>query len=112
VAAESDSIQLGPDGNISVYRLVQESLTNIARHAHATKASVSIAEAEGCLVVRIADNGRGFEASPGQPARTLGLVGMRERARALSGQLQIDSAPGRGTTVTITIPLARTAPSS
>jgi two-component system sensor histidine kinase UhpB len=79
-----------------VYRVVQESLSNIARHAEAHHVTVELGRDHGRPVVRIADDGVGFQGSPGNG---IGLVGMRERARLARGRVQVASAPGRGTIV-------------
>jgi two-component system sensor histidine kinase UhpB len=79
-----------------VYRVVQESLSNAARHAGAGHVRVSLGRDHGRPVIRIADDGRGFASPPGDG---LGLVGMRERARLAGGRLDVHSSPGRGTVV-------------
>jgi two-component system sensor histidine kinase UhpB len=81
---------------IVVYRVVQESLSNITRHAQATQVVVEIGRDHGRPVVRVVDDGCGFT---GQPGDGIGLVGMRERARLARGRLDVTSIPGRGTTV-------------
>src|SRR3954454_24538115 len=80
-----------------VYRVVQESLSNITRHAEATSVMVEVGRDHGRPVVRIVDDGVGFSTLDGSDG--IGLVGMRERARLARGRLQVTSAPGRGTTV-------------
>ncbi len=93
----------------ALYRIVQEGLTNSAKHAHATQISVDLTEREGVAHVHLHDNGRGFDANAPlkKPANEggLGLMGMRERVMLLDGQLQIASQPGQGTTIDVTIPL-------
>ncbi|MCW5851804.1 MAG: GAF domain-containing sensor histidine kinase [Anaerolineae bacterium] len=90
----------------AVYRMAQEALTNIARHAQATRARVELDITDTELRVRVIDNGIGFnpnqECEPGH----FGLVGMTERAHLLGGTLDIASAPGRGTRLTIRVPLS------
>jgi two-component system sensor histidine kinase UhpB len=95
----------------ALYRIVQESLTNVARHAHAQKTCILLKEDGQRVALTISDDGSGFDQSqlqkvpgPGQE-RGWGLVGMYERAHLLDGTLSIDSAPGRGTTVQGFIPL-------
>jgi len=88
---------LGPDEQLVVYRVVQEGLSNAARHARASAVSVRLTRDGAATVVRIADDGSGFD--PACPATGLGLTGMRERAALAAGSLAVDSAPGRGTTV-------------
>lgn len=98
-----------PEGEINLYRIVQESVNNIVRHAQATVAQVTIKRRLQSLEVQIQDNGKGFLAGvsqqqePGQGG--FGLLGLAERARILGAQLMIQSAPGAGTTVKLEIPL-------
>ena len=86
-----------------VYRVVQEALTNVARHAAASRAGVSIATGDGWLRAQVDDDGVGFQPPPGRPA-SLGLAGMAERASLVGGRLAITSAPGAGTTVRLEVP--------
>jgi PAS domain S-box-containing protein len=92
----------------SLYRLVQEALTNASRHAHATLITVRLAREAGSARCEIRDNGVGFNVPEwfGRPgSSSLGLVGIRDRLEALGGSLHIDSVPGRGTTLLVVIPL-------
>jgi len=86
---------------IAAYYTVAEALTNAAKHAHATAAEIEAAESDGVLHVRVRDNGRGGASFGGGS----GLVGLRDRAEALGGRLQLYSPPGAGTTLEITLPL-------
>ena len=88
-----------------VFRVLQESLTNIARHAAASKVDVSLLMAEQELVLEIHDDGRGMDLKSGTPKFSHGLVGIRERVLALGGSSDISSAPGNGFTVRVRIPL-------
>lgn len=104
------SPQLSDTEAITVYRIAQEALTNVMRHAHATCVEVEIAEEDGALRCSIRDNGVGFDlqgilARRGE--RGLGLIGMRERANALGGTFTIHSTPGVGTELAARIPLAK-----
>jgi signal transduction histidine kinase len=95
---------------IHVYRIVQEALSNVARHSGARVAWVSLQEHGGELRLEIKDNGRGFEVGGNMDrgaGEGIGLMGMRERAEHLNGSLVIRSAPGEGTTVTVSIPPAK-----
>jgi PAS domain S-box-containing protein len=98
---------------LSIYRLVQEALTNIVKHAEAQQAHVSLARDEGQLCVVVTDDGKGFvsEAESEHPRRRggIGLVSMRERAELLGGTLEITTAPGHGTRLTARIPLEQEA---
>lgn len=93
----------------ALYRIVQESLTNIARHSQARKASVTLYESNDAVYATIQDNGHGFDKEPIQKTqdngRGLGLVGMHERAHLLDGNLSIESMPGHGTTIKVCIPV-------
>src|SRR5450432_3158552 len=88
-----------------MFRIFQETLTNVARHAKATRADVVLQKQRDRLVLLIRDNGRGFDQASPSLSKSLGLLGMRERAAILGGQVNISSAPGQGTTVTAWIPL-------
>ena len=97
-----EPLRLDERRSSAVFRILQESLTNAARHARATHIKVSLEVAGGQLRVRVQDNGRGFVA-PGW--HTFGLTGLRERALSVGGSAHIASQPGVGTTVEATIPL-------
>jgi signal transduction histidine kinase len=96
--------QLSPDLNLVIYRIVQESLTNIRKYAKATKVNVSIIESAQNLEMTIADNGTGFDLT--QNTTGFGLQGMRERALALMGKLEIITSPNQGCRVIATVPLS------
>ena len=96
--------------NTALYRIVQESLTNICKHSQATQVSLSLEERRDAVHhqsvrLQIEDNGQGFE--PEQNTTGFGLQGMRERTAALGGQLFLASQPGKGCRITVTIPLPR-----
>ena len=93
------------NASTAMFRIVQETLTNVARHAEATRAEVVLQKQRDRLVLLIRDNGRGFDQADPSLSKSLGLLGMRERAAILGGQVNISSAPGKGTTVTAWIPL-------
>ena len=94
---------------LSMYRLVQEALTNIAKHADATRARVVVAREDGQLSLMVIDDGKGFaldaEGSDPRQRGGIGLVSMHERAELLGGTLQIETAPGSGTQVLVRIPV-------
>lgn len=101
-----DNAPLPSDASIAIFRVLQEALTNVARHADATSVSVTAEEDyRGWLVLRIHDNGRGIDASDLQQTNSLGVVGMRERINLLGGEFNIAGAPGKGTTLTICVPI-------
>jgi signal transduction histidine kinase len=90
------------------FRIFQETLTNIIRHAKATRVDVRLVEEDGKLVLTVKDDGRGITDGEIANTRSIGLVGMRERARLIGGELTIQGAPGQGTTVSLRGPLRRT----
>jgi signal transduction histidine kinase len=95
------------DVELNIYRIVQEGLNNAVRHSQATEASVLVTQRAGWVKLTIQDNGRGFIPPDGrtpEPGRNgLGLLGIAERARMLGGQVAIQSAPGAGTTISISL---------
>ena len=93
------------NASTAMFRIFQETLTNVARHAKATRAEVVLQKQRDRLVLLIHDNGRGFDQTDPSLSKSLGLLGMRERAAILGGRVSISSAPGKGTTVTAWIPL-------
>lgn len=88
---------LDEDEQLVVYRVVQEGLSNIARHSAAKHVLVAVERSEGGTVVKVIDDGRGFD--PAAPSSGLGLTGMRERAALAGGRVQVHSAPGDGTAI-------------
>lgn len=98
--------RLSPAIEQTIYRIAQEAMTNIDRHANANKMSVELAWAgETTLKLIISENGQGFDPAQLKPNRQFGLQGMKERAEMIGGKLQVDSQPGRGTTVSLTVPV-------
>jgi signal transduction histidine kinase len=98
--------RMPPTVETALYRIVQEALTNVVRHAHATRVDVLLERRGDQVIVVIEDNGLGFEASAAHTAQSghLGLVGMQERAEMLGGSLVIESTAGAGTTVAVEVP--------
>jgi signal transduction histidine kinase len=96
--------QLGEAMNITVYRLVQECLTNVVKHAQASSVVVAIQRSAGALQVSVTDDGRGMDMQV-RRAGGLGLLGLRERVEALAGELDLRSAPGAGMQVEARLPL-------
>ena len=91
--------------SIAIFRIVQEALTNVVRHAAATAVDIELTRSGGMLRIRIEDDGRGMAVDSLCLDKSFGLIGMRERARQLSGAVSIDSAPGKGFRVTVNLPL-------
>lgn len=97
---------LTPDGRLVLYRVVQEALNNVARHAGIDRANVRLHESNGQIVAEVRDEGRGFAPDRVQAAGGgLGLLGMQERAVMVGGRVTVDSRPGEGTSVVIRIPV-------
>jgi two-component system sensor histidine kinase UhpB len=96
---------LGESLNINFYRIIQESVTNALRHAKATRLDINLIQAEnGDLVLSIKDNGVGMATLNVDQTQHFGLLGMRERTQALHGKFNVDSALGKGTSITVSIP--------
>jgi signal transduction histidine kinase len=92
------------DASLCLFRVVEEALSNVVRHSHATEAFVTIEEVNREIVLRIADGGRGFAHAARPDQAGLGLVSMRERLRSVGGTLNIDSVPGHGAVIEARIP--------
>ncbi|MHC1701107.1 MAG: sensor histidine kinase [Humidesulfovibrio sp.] len=104
-----DGVRLGFETQINIYRLVQESLTNVRKHAQAGRATVRLICSHPKVIVRIEDDGQGVDLEQRQEefyqAKKMGIWGMRERARLLGGHIALRSRPGRGMRIHIEIPL-------
>lgn len=103
-AVRPQAVKVDNARSTALFRIVQEILTNAARHAKATKVVISLREAAGQLVLEVSDNGKGITDREITDTKSLGLVGMRERALAVGGDVHIQGSPGNGTTVTVRIP--------
>jgi PAS domain S-box-containing protein len=103
--------QLPPVLQATMYRILQEALTNVAKHSGARSVSVRLVRREAMVELRVQDNGTGFDPAAGTPTvagdRHLGLQVMRERAALLCGSVKLESRPGAGTTITIHLPMRR-----
>jgi signal transduction histidine kinase len=97
-------LTMTPDQATTVFRIFQEALTNIARHSGATEVDVHLAEDDQAVVLRVHDNGRGFDETQIAARGSLGIVGMRERAAAAGGELTVHGIPGEGTSVSLRVP--------
>lgn len=105
--------RFSPQVETAVFRIVQEALTNVMRHAGVTQVSVRLWADQNTLLVQVEDQGAGFDPRIAANRQvTLGLAGMKERALACHGQLEVDSAPGRGTCLTVILPNAERAEAS
>ncbi|MGN6314804.1 PAS domain-containing protein [Trinickia sp.] len=108
VHAQLDAGDVGfnRDSGTEVFRIVQEALTNIARHSGASEVTIEIAREDPFCMVKISDNGRGALSDARRNRKSFGLIGMRERAARLGGELAVRTAPGQGFALTVTLPLA------
>lgn len=106
LASSREETTLAEDGSTAVFRILQEILTNVARHAQATQVEVSLEESADVLTLRVQDNGRGMTESEIHSPKSIGLLGMQERARLQAGEVHFQGTPGQGTTVTVRLPLS------
>jgi two-component system sensor histidine kinase UhpB len=106
VSLDEADPRLDERATTALYRMVQEALTNVVRHAHATTAHVDAHEHGGRLMLTVQDNGCGFPEQATRKAGSFGLMGMRERVFMLGGEVRIDNPPGGGARVTVILPLA------
>jgi signal transduction histidine kinase len=97
--------ELPTDVSTALFRILQEALTNVARHAGATFVHIRLDKADSVIILTVTDNGRGITPEEIENVRSLGLVGMRERSLLLGGNVTITGQPGNGTTVTARIPV-------
>ena len=101
---ELEEVSLDKDVSTNVFRVFQEALTNVVKHANASIVETCFEEMEKCIILRVKDNGQGFNLSERPTKNSLGLVGMRERALLFGGLLAIESQLGIGTTITLKMP--------
>ena len=104
VSVPSDTFSLEPERTTGVFRVFQELLTNVARHAQATRVTVALSGMAAEVTLEVRDNGRGIRAEELSNPQSLGLLGMRERASLLGGRFRLRGEPGAGTVATLTIP--------
>jgi signal transduction histidine kinase len=102
---EKDIETVPRDAALGLFRIAQEALRNISRHAKATRATVSLRRLNGGLELVITDDGAGFDPGRDRKRTSLGHASMRQRAFLLGGKVEVVSAPGRGTTIRAWIPL-------
>lgn len=111
-AVTGEVVRGAPEAEVGLFRILQEAVRNVVRHAHATWLSVEFAYGKGAVHVVVTDDGRGFDQAGAGPVAGshLGMLGMRERASLLGGRLEVRSAPGHGTVVEATVPLGAPPP--
>lgn len=104
---EESEERLTPEQETALYRAAQEALTNVAKHAQATRVRVELRREHDRVELTVADNGRGFQQTRTEESTSFGLIGMRERVALVGGALEIESAAGAGTIVRVSVPLAK-----
>jgi signal transduction histidine kinase len=107
VQVEADDVDRRLDEPLSVtlFRIAQETLTNVVRHAQARVVEVGLVATEGDIVLTVRDDGKGITTDSIESSESLGIIGMRERAMLINGHVSIRGVPGEGTTVSVTVPL-------
>jgi PAS domain S-box-containing protein len=105
-----EPLVLDSELSTAIFRIFQESLTNVARHAQATRVEASLEQEADQLIFRVRDNGKGFDAKEVKARKSLGLIGMQERALLLNGQLTVEGIPHVGTNLTLRVPFPCSAP--
>ena len=100
-----EPLNLDTERSTAIFRIFQESLTNVTRHSQATSVEAHLEIAEDQIIFRVRDNGKGFDPEEAKAKKSLGLVGMQERALLLQGEVRIEGTPGSGTTMILRIPL-------
>lgn len=101
-----ETVDLNHEQSTAVFRIFQETLTNVLRHAQATRVDILIEQDEKAVVLTIRDNGKGITENEATGAQSLGLLGMRERAHLIGGEFNITGSAGKGTVVTVRVPLS------
>lgn len=99
------NLNMSKQQQMNIYRIIQESLTNVLRHSKATEITLELTESEKYLEVKISDNGKGFNLDSLDPLQSIGITGMKERAISFGANLEINSKLGEGTTVLLMVPL-------
>ena len=103
--APKEDLTLDKDRSTAVFRIFQETLTNVARHSNANRVKITLKKSNNYLALEVQDNGKGIEESKVCDSKSLGLLGMRERAYYFGGEVKFEGTQGKGTKVTVLIPL-------
>jgi PAS domain S-box-containing protein len=112
VRVPETELALSAEASTAFFRVFQESLTNVARHAHATKVEAELKAEPGFIVLSLRDNGKGITEADIANPQSLGLLGMKERVAQLGGEVVFQSHPGQGTLVAVRVPTAAAAPAT
>jgi len=107
VSLPVETLQLDQERSTALFRIFQELLTNVARHARATRVAVALRNESGRVVLSVEDNGRGIEAEVARSPKSLGLVGVRERVLPYDGRVEVQGVRGKGTVVRVSVPRGR-----
>lgn len=102
---DAETVPLDRNRATAIFRIFQEALTNVARHAQATRVTITLTDSGGVIVLTVKDNGRGISKAEMRDPNSYGLIGMRERVEFLGGRFSITGVSGKGTTLTVAIPL-------
>jgi len=102
-------VPLNPDQQVTLFRIFQETLTNVARHSRADLVTTRLTVSGGQVILAVQDNGRGITPEEMAKRSSLGLLGMRERVLSLGGSIEIEGKPGAGTLVRVSVPVEHTA---
>jgi signal transduction histidine kinase len=105
VSVDVTESRIGPKSTTALFRIIQEALTNVVRHASASRVTVRLREMGSDLEAMVADDGTGISGADAADARSFGLLGMSERAHGMGGRLSIHGEPGKGTIILVTVPL-------
>ena len=101
-----EKVELSKEQSTAVFRILQEALTNVLRHAQATKIDIKINKENGCFALSVSDNGKGITESEKSEQQSLGILGMRERAHLIGGELDIKGVERKGTVVIVRVPIS------
>jgi signal transduction histidine kinase len=107
VAMDPEEIILDQDCSTAIFRIFQETLTNVARHSHATRVIVKLKVKTGKIELKVKDNGKGITVKQISNPKSFGLIGIRERVHFLDGDVEIKGVQNKGTTVTVRIPIPK-----
>ena len=106
ISLASDESNLSKEKSTNLFRIVQESLTNVIRHANATKVEINLSEKDGRLLLEVADNGKGITKAAVTNPKSFGLIGIKERVHSLGGEVDISGTPNAGTRLKVKMPIS------